>query len=82
MSIPLASHRNKEAELLRIDETTFKGEKVLVLVIMDDDPPRGSGQPAPMLLDRSTVDFLIDKLCELSNSHSSLTTVPVPFSVP
>ena len=56
-------HVNGEGERISVDlvpSGKFKGERILV--IHDDPPPNGTGTKAPMLLDESTVEWLLSIL--------------------
>lgn len=67
-------HINSEGEMVAIEDRQLRGEKCRCLVIYDDPPPRGSGRPAPMLLDEGTRRWL---LAQLSDGPSwSLSPTP------
>lgn len=52
------THINSVGEKISVEE---RGP-IRVLVIWDDEPPLGSGVAAPMLLDESTVQWLLEQL--------------------
>lgn len=63
-----STHVNSEFECIEICEALLYNEEfVHVLVIHDDPPPQGSGVGAPMLLDKSTREWLKQRLEELDN---------------
>lgn len=57
-----SKHTNSEGERISIEPRPFKGKQVHCLIVWDDRPPRGTGQPAPMLLDEGTRDWLVENL--------------------
>lgn len=56
------SHTNLEWEKISIETKALNGKAVHCLIIWDDKPPRGTGRPAPMLLDEGTRDWLLEHL--------------------
>lgn len=59
----LARHYNSQNEKITIDRILKGGYKgQLLLIIHDDHQPEGSGVKAPMLLDQSTIDWLVEQL--------------------
>ncbi len=70
----MATHTNTENETIEIDRITagqFAGE--YILIIWDDAKPKGSGIPAPLLLDAGTRNSLLTRLTELQGKDSWVT---------
>jgi len=60
-----SSCRNSEGELITCELRSMNQQtRVYCLVIYDDDPPQGTGRPAPMLLDAEVAGWLCEQVRE------------------
>ena len=65
-----ASHTNSEGERIAIETRKLRGVTLVhCLVIYDDAPPHGSGKAAPMLLDKSTREWLKTQIATIEASE-------------
>ncbi len=71
MKTVIARYTNDQGESLELCKAP-KGYDGIVLAVIDDPPPRGTGTEAPMLIDSGTWKWLQDRMRE--NSHAFLTT--------
>ncbi len=60
--VTVEEYINSERERITIERRILHGQEVEVLVMWDDPPPRGSGRPAPMLLDTGLKQWLVEQL--------------------
>jgi len=56
---------NSEGEVIKIEDARLRGVPVKCLVLYDDMPPNGTGQPAPILLDEGLRKWLLEVLPQI-----------------
>lgn len=62
----MSDHINTQGERIAIEARKMHGlTPVHCLVIYDDAPPRGTGRPAPMLLDEGTREWLKAEIAKI-----------------